>query len=144
MKAVVTKRARAIIQECLLTDGNYYKFLHPECGDLKKVVNYTNSLVKSGCTFYEVVSDGDRSMGYFIINKNGNQHTLIEFFLNSHLRLKEITKDFFELIESKLNNSYFCQIPSKNANAVRFLEKQGLKLKDKKSIGNQVFYLYQR
>ncbi len=128
--------------ECLLTDSNYFKFLHPECGDLKKVVNYSFSLVKSGCTFYEVQSDGDRSIGYFMIHKNGNKHTLVEFFLNSHLRTKEIVRDFWSLVESKLNKNYACQVPSKNAKAITFLEKNGMKLTDKIEISDQVFYSF--
>lgn len=140
MKLRQTSRARAIIMECVTTDQNYFKFLHPECGDLKKVVNYSFSLVKSGCTFYQVQSDGDRSIGYFIIHKNANKHTLVEFFLNSHLRTKEIVRDFWQIVESKLNKNYYCQVPSKNIKAIKFLEQNRLKLTDKANIGNQVFY----
>lgn len=139
-----TKRARAIIKECMETDSTYYKFLHVDSGDLKKAVNHTFSLVKAGCTFYEVQNESGRSIGYFIINKVGNQHNLVEFFLNAHLRVEECKKDFWILVESKLNFNYFCQITAKNITALKFLEKKGLIETGKEMINGQTFYKYSK
>ncbi len=144
MNVRVTKRAKAIIHDCLITDSNYYKYLHVECGELKKVVNHTFALVNSGCTFYDVQNDAGRSIGYFLIHKNGNIHKLIEFFLCAHVRTKEGVKEFWQLIESKLNNEYLCCCPSKNAKAIKFIQKMGLKEIDRQTMANQVFHIYSK
>lgn len=144
MKLRNTKRLKHLAEECLITDSNYYKFLHVEAGDIRKVSKYLQSLNKSGCSYYSVENDVGNPIGYFMLHKNGVDHTLIDFFLSSHLRTKEGKENFWELVESKLNNHYFCHIPSKNAVGIKFLESRGLKMIDKQSIGNQMIYKFQK
>lgn len=75
-------------------------------------------------TCYEVLKNGGVAIGFFVTGIG----FLYSFGLNIQYRTKEILPQFWEIILSKLPESFFCVMNLKNKRAIKFLERNEMKI----------------
>lgn len=95
---------------------------------LSDCVKDTVERIKEAASVYElkyyVVKYGENKIGFFVTGEN----FLYSFALNIKYRTKEIASKFWDLIVSKLPENFFSVMNLKNERAIKFLERNKMKI----------------
>lgn len=113
---------KTIISECFESDPELIEKWHIEAGSsLENCINRTfNDLNKFNVTFYKLNID-NKLVGYFGVEGNS---FLTGFFLKPEFRTKKYILEFWNIVDSKFDNSYMIGIFQKNQRASAFLRKK--------------------
>jgi hypothetical protein len=99
--------------------------------DLDKCVEDTIDKIKETSTLFEllllsVIFDG-QTIGFTVLGGG----LLYSFGINNKYRVKEILTEWIQEIKDLLDNDFKCILWNKNSRAIKFLERQGMKIEDK-------------
>lgn len=76
--------------------------------------------------FYKVMNN-KQPIGFFVLGDK----FLFSFGINVKFRNKEVLTEWFAIVKKLLHNSFFSVMNDKNTRAISFLEKQGMKIKNR-------------
>lgn len=122
MESIQVCDYKNIILECFSTDKDLIEKWHIVSGSgLENCTNKTvDDLKEFKVNVYKLTQD-NKLIGYFGIENNTH---LTGFFIKPEFRNKEIIQEFWNIVDSKFNNTYMIGIFKKNVPAMKFLEKK--------------------
>jgi N-acetylglutamate synthase-like GNAT family acetyltransferase len=121
-KSVLTNQ---IIEDCFATDPELIEKWHLVAGDgLEACSKKTyEDMFECNVDFY-CIEDNKNLVGYYGVENYDGMKFLTGFFIKPSYRNKEYIKEFWNMIDNKMNDTYMIGIYNKNERAKNFLLKK--------------------
>jgi hypothetical protein len=103
--------------------GNHTNYMTSVNGEL---INIYQMAKDKRLRYYKVIYQ-KKPIGYFVTFENH----LYSFAINIKFRKKDILLDWWKELKKTLNKGFSCQLEEKNERAIKFLEKNNMKVVDK-------------
>jgi len=91
--------------------------------------NIKDATSETPCEWYHILMD-DNVIGYFVVSTTYS--FLYSFGININYRVENVLNIWFGYVSYMLNSQFTCALWAKNKRAIRYLEKNGMKIYEEK------------